>query len=155
MHLIAGAQQHRKVKIMSDLIDKFEDFATPKREEIHNKKHESNGNGTNNGDTKATREPARYWLNVGIVRGDKLLTLPMGIALDKLKAKNIPQKASDFQALRIEEGKLWGQFKEFYQELKPGESKRVNFVCEIRMTSEAEQIEETENPYLLGKLSFT
>ncbi len=108
---------------------------------------------------KKERDPANFWLNVGVIRKnaegeEKLITLPMGIPLDKLKSKDVPKKHSDFQQLRAAEKALWEQFKPFFESLKPGESKRVNFICEVRRVSDAETVEEETNPYALGKLNF-
>jgi hypothetical protein len=132
---------------MSDMIPQFDEISgpTPKAVASGGRTHDK---------TEPKREPARYWLNVGVVRGEKLLTLPMGIPLDKLKAKPIPNKASDFQQLRAGEADLWKAFKAEFEKLKPGESKKLNLTCEIRMTSEAEAVEEDTNPYAVGALTF-
>jgi hypothetical protein len=104
------------------------------------------GSTSSSTETKKEREPANFWLNVGVVRKnadgvEKLVTLPMGIPLDKLKAKPVPKNASEFQQLRAAEAELWAQFKPFYEALKPGESKRIPFVVEVRRVSEAEKAE--------------
>lgn len=105
-------------------------------------------------ETSKPKEPALWWLNVGLEVNGKFLTLPMGIPLDKLKAKPVPNKTSDFQQLRIGEKQLWEAVHKEMQKLKPGESKRLNLQVEIRRVNEAELLEEDTNPYSLSKLNF-
>lgn len=135
----------------TELIPSFEEITGPKPQSDKQDSTSTNGNGSNG----KTKEPAQFWLNVGVERNGKLLTLPMGIPLDKLKSKPVPNKQSEFQQLRAGEKALWDQFRTFFEGLKPGESKRVNFVCEVRRINEAELIEEDTNPFAPGKLSFT
>jgi hypothetical protein len=100
---------------------------------------------------KSKLPKTRYWLNVGVVRNGKLLSLPMGIPLDGLKAKAIPTislkdvseeqatRRVDFRDLREEEAKLWEAFSKMFHGLKPGEERDVNFTCRVRMTENTEE----------------
>ena len=116
--------------------------------------------------TRNKRPAAEYWLNVGIVRNGKLCSLPMGIPLDNLKAKPVPNinitpdmspeqvtRKKDFRALRATEAELWEKFRAIFLSLKPGEEREVNLVCRVRRTeakSQNEELEQEGNPYALG-----
>lgn len=107
---------------------------------------------------KEDRKPTKYWLNVGLQRQDKFLTLPMGIPLDDLEPKPIPgpqSKNQDFRNLRIGEAQLHGKIQEIMAGLKPGQSIKLPLEVEIRMVDEKMEPTEKEvenNPYAVGDL---
>lgn len=117
-----------------------------------------------NGKSGEKRPPTQYWLNVGVVRGtngnEKLLTLPQGIPLDGLEARSIPSQKTnnqDFRNMRIAEAQLWKAMQELIATLKPGESRRVDLVCEIRRIDEKAEVTDDEvatNPYALGEFKL-
>jgi hypothetical protein len=107
---------------------------------------------------KKEKVQTKFWLNVGVERNGKLLTLPLGIPLDGLTAKSIPNgKASaEFRGMRIAEKQLWDKIQEVMSTLKPGESKSLPLQVEIRHV-EAKELtaeEAASNPFALGDLSF-
>ncbi len=118
------------------------------------------GQGAQQSDSeKKPKKDSQFWVNVGIVRGDKLLTLPMGIPLDDLNAKPVPrlnEKNADFVNLREGERQLWEQFQKAFRSLKPGESQRLNFVVEVRRIKEvpADVKASNVNPYAIGEVKF-
>lgn len=123
---------------LSNLLSEFEDIQLP------------GSSKTPDMASQAKRPAAKYWVNVGLRRNGKLLTLPMGIPLDNLKAKAIPKQAGDFQNMRKGEAQLWEVLQQLMSTLKPGESKTLPFEVEIRKVEEHEQIEENVNPFDLG-----
>jgi hypothetical protein len=101
---------------------------------------------------KAKMEAARYWINVGIERNGKFLSLPLGIPLDKLKAKPVPSTPGDFHNLRQAEAELWSEIEMLKASLSPGQEVDLDLTVRIRMTAEKEEKETAENlnPYSLG-----
>ncbi len=85
------------------------------------------------------KEQTKFWLNVGVRRGEKLVTLPMGIPLDNLKAKAIPGPATknqDFRHLRMAESQLFDRIREMMAGLKPGETMELPLTVELRCVDE-------------------
>lgn len=105
----------------------------------------------------------QFWLNVGLMRGEgdqrKLVSLPGGIALDRLIARKIPSsetKNQDFRNLRIAEAQLWEKFQSIMNSLKPGERRVLKLDVEIYRIKENEVVDlenQPENPYSVGDLS--
>lgn len=107
---------------------------------------------------KEEQPPTKFWINVGVKRGDKLVSLPAGIPLDRLVAKKIPNvdtKNPEFRNLRIGEAQLWAKIQEIMQTLKPGERSYLKLDCEIYHTKESEQVDlddQAENPFAIGDI---
>ena len=100
---------------------------------------------------------SRYWLNVGIKAGDKLVCLPRGIPLSGLEAKQVPNsnKNPEFKQLRQAEAELWEAFKQILEGMKPGDTIELPaMTCELRMVEDAEEpIEEQQaNPCSVAAL---
>lgn len=123
---------------LGNLLSQFEDIQVPTSKT------------SSDASTQGKRPAAKFWVNVGLRRNGKLLTLPMGIPLDNLKSKAVPKQAGDFQSMRKAEAQLWEKIQELMSTMKPGESKTLPFEVEIRKVTEEEQIEETSNPFDLG-----
>ena len=127
----------------------------PNLDEIAESVGQAQSNETSKTD-KSKLPKTKYWLNVGVVRNGKLLSLPMGIPLDGLKAKAIPtvkvdkdtpeeaaKRRIDFRDMREEEAKLWDKFSKLFHGLKPGEERDVKFVCRVRMTDTSDESTES------------
>jgi hypothetical protein len=106
---------------------------------------------------KPEQTPTQFWVNVGLSRGGKLVSLPMGIPLDNLKARKIPNsstKNQEFRNLRLAESQLFDKIQEIMASLKPGESKTLPLQVELRRVEEQEDHSETEdnseNPFSVG-----
>lgn len=111
--------------------------------------------GTEQNQNSAKRPAAKFWVNVGIKRGGKMLTLPMGIALDNLQAKPLPKQRGEFYHLREAEAQLWEKIQALMATLKPGESKTLPFEVEIRRVEEKQDSPESqENPFALGDIKL-
>lgn len=101
---------------------------------------------------------SRYWLNVGIKAGDKLVCLPRGIPLSGLEAKQIPganTKNPEFRQLRQAEAELWEAFKQILEGMKPGDTMELPaLTCELRMVEDTEESseEQTTNPFSVAAL---
>lgn len=104
------------------------------------------------------KKDTRYWINVGLERNGKLVSLPMGIPLDGLEARRIPSPKTqnqDFRNLRVAEAQLWDKVKEIFSTLKPGDEVTLPFTVKLRMTDDKEMVDEvdaTDNPYAIGDL---
>lgn len=113
------------------------------------------------GGEKKEKQNTKFWLNVGIERGGKLVSLPMGIPLDNLKPKAIPgpsTKNQDFRFLRMAESQLFDKVQEIKATMKPGEVCRLPFIVELRMTDEKVEPTEEEfqqNPYAIENIEVT
>lgn len=117
------------------------------------------GASTANGQ-RAQKKDTQIWINVGLRRNGKLVSLPMGIALDELKERKVPSPKTqnqEFRNLRLAEAQLWAKMKEIMASLKPGETKVLPFEVEIRKVDEKEVIEDvdqSENPFAIGDLKL-
>lgn len=121
----------------------------------------TNTNNQNNGNqTESSKPKSEFWVNVGIERGGKLVSLPMGIALDKLEARKIPGSSTknlEFRQLRQAEADLWSKMQTIMAGMKPGETVILPFQVELRRCEAPEQVTEvddTANPFLVGPLSI-
>ena len=103
---------------------------------------------------------SEFWVNVGIERNGKLVSLPMGIALDKLEPRRIPGSSSknqEFRFLRLAEADLWKKMQEIMASMKPGEVVTLPFQVELRRCEATEVVEEqdtTVNPFAVGPLTI-
>lgn len=119
----------------------------------------TNTNNQNQNQTES-KPKSEFWVNVGIERGGKLVSLPMGIALDKLEARKIPGSSTknvEFRQLRQAEADLWSKMQTIMAGMKPGETVILPFQVELRRCEAPEQTtetEETSNPFLVGPLSI-
>lgn len=126
---------------LGNLLSQFEDIQLP-----------STGTNSSTGTPQNKRPSAKLWLNVGIRRNGKLLTLPLGIPLDNLKAKPIPKQPGEFQNIRKGEYQLLELLQQLMSTMNPGETRTVPFEAEIRRVEEHETSEEetVSNPFDLG-----
>lgn len=114
----------------------------------------------NNQNQAESKPKSEFWVNVGIERGGKLVSLPMGIALDKLEARKIPGSSTknlEFRQLRQAEADLWSKMQQLMATMKPGETVVLPFQVELRRCEAPEiatEAEETANPFLVGPLSI-
>ena len=105
-------------------------------------------------------EKTQFWINVGIERAGKLVSLPMGIPLDKLEARKIPGSSTknvEFRQLRQAEADLFSKVQQVMAAMKPGETYKLPFTVEIRRCEEAEVTTEqdvNENPFAVGPLTI-
>ena len=110
------------------------------------------------------KTPVFFWGNVGLRRNGKLVSLPMGIALDKspeIKLPNAPradatpeQKQRYLEYKQLQEARimLWNKVREVMSTLKPGETITLPFEFEIRRVNEeteSEVADTTENPFAI------
>lgn len=109
---------------------------------------------------KKAFKPSKFWVNVGIKKGDKLVALPMGIPLDGLKAKPIPGKETknpEFRQLRVGENQLWKLVEEQMAKMQDGEEVELTgFTVILRKSKEKEDVESidtSENPFAITSLS--
>ena len=109
---------------MGDLISGFEQVVGSETSEKSTEVTRKSGKGQGSEEF----QKAEFWVNVGVTSknadGEEVfLSLPKGIALDGLKAKPVPNKASPFQAIRESEAALFDQLMKLAHSLKPGEVK--------------------------------
>ena len=118
------------------------------------------GGQSNHENQTAAKPKSEFWVNVGIEKAGKLVSLPMGIALDKLEARKIPgssSKNTEFRFLRLAEADLWKKMQEIMAQMKPGEVISLPFQVELRRCEATEQVEEqdtTVNPFAVGPLTI-
>ena len=114
----------------------------------------------NNGSENSKPEKTEFWVNVGIERAGKLVSLPMGIPMDKLEARKIPgssSKNTEFRFLRLAEADLWSKMQQIMAQLKPGEVVKLPFTVELRRCEATEQptAEDTAaNPFSIGDITL-
>lgn len=138
----------------SELITNFDDVVLPKPGT------KPNSSGKNQ--AREDQTPNQFWLNVGLYRGEgdlrKLVSLPGGVAMDKLQARKIPSSSTqnhDFRNLRIAEKGLLEKIQGIMSNLKPGERTQLPLHVELYRIKEDEVVdtEATEgNPYAVGDI---
>lgn len=122
-------------------------------------KHVGENNGFKN-DPATKPEKTQFWINVGVEKNGKLVSLPMGIPLDKLEARRIPgssSKNTEFRQLRMAEADLWKKMQEVMSKLQPGETVVLPFTVELRRCEADEVLEdqdEATNPFAVGPLTL-
>lgn len=109
---------------------------------------------------KAERPKTQFWLNVGIVLTgagkdgeDLFVSLPMGLALDDMKAVNVRGQNADWVHLQQAKNSLLEATKKAGANLQPGERQLLpEFSVELARISENDQQgNAAENP-LIGAL---
>lgn len=103
---------------------------------------------------KKERTKSQFWVNVGINIDGVHYALPLGIALDELKARPIPgpkTQNQEFRNLRKGEAELWAGMEKLMAKLEPGQefdlTKNLNFSAVLRRidAKETETVEETSD----------
>lgn len=105
-------------------------------------------------------EKTQFWVNVGVERGGKLVSLPMGIPMDKLEARKIPgssSKNTEFRQLRLAEADLFAKIQAIMGQMQPGQVVKLPFTVELRRCEENEQPTEQDssvNPFAVGDIGL-
>lgn len=145
----------------TDLMNRFKDAGQFPAQE---KNKLFQGQSANPSQETQTRTPPQFWANVGIQRVNPetgetvLVSLPMGIALDKSPEIEVPGEKSkniEYRMLQVARADLWNQVKQLMSTLKPGEVVQLPFQVEIRRVDEkkAPDLTITEsNPFAVGNL---
>lgn len=117
-------------------------------------------NGVGGETTKPEKEKTQWWINVGIERNGKLVSLPMGIPMDKLEARKIPgssSKNTEFRQLRMAEADLFQKIQAIMGQMQPGQVVKLPFTVELRRCEENEQPTEQDssvNPFAVGDIGL-
>jgi hypothetical protein len=139
------------------LITTFDDIPMP-TSGTKNRPFQGQKSPSNEGSNQREKTPVYLWGNVGIRKNGKLVSLPMGIALDKSPDIKVPKsniENQDYYHLQVARKRLWDIVQEKMNSLKPGETMTLPFEFEIRRVAETEANETenpVENPYDIGEL---
>jgi len=109
-----------------------------------------NAGGSKTSGKKDAREKSVFWINVGIrlEEGGELYQLPMGIPLDKLRAREVPGPGTNNQAFRkkrLIEKRIWEKIQDLMDSTKPGDTVPLPFVCEFRHNLPSQNAMEDED----------
>lgn len=114
--------------------------------------------GTTNESAKP--EKTQFWINVGVEKNGKLVSLPMGIPMDKLEARKIPgssSKNTEFRQLRQAEADLFQKIQAIMGQMQPGQVVKLPFTVELRRCEDNETVTEQEsgtNPFAVGDIAL-
>jgi len=117
-------------------------------------------NGVGGSTNESAKEKTQFWVNVGVERGGKLVSLPMGIPMDKLEARKIPgnsSKNTEFRQLRQAEADLFAKIQKIMAQMQPGETVKLPFTVELRRCEENETVTEQDsgtNPFAVGDIAL-
>jgi len=106
-------------------------------------------NSNTNSSSKQDKPKNTFWCNVGVMIDGEFIQLPVGIAMDNLKAPPIPnatENNQEFRNLRIKQAKLLEKVREKLNTLTPGERiQSPAFGVEFYRAKEADPVEPTKD----------
>lgn len=86
--------------------------------------------------TKTDRPASQYWLNIGRKAGEgeaeRFVSLPMGVAVDGMKAKPIRGSNAEYNEFTATGNAMLERVQSICAELAPGESRILNLQVEVR-----------------------
>ena len=119
----------------------------------------------NNSSEKKKQDPAQFWMNVGYwskdpeTGEDVFISLPMGIAVDQMKPKNVPNSDSSYRQMVEAKNALLEEIQKFMSGFEPGQEETISTLeIQLRRVDEANSETSTaeNNPHLsnLSRLGF-
>lgn len=98
--------------------------------------------------TPKKREASELWLNVGIDRNDKFVSLPFGLALDTMAPVEARGQNVEFVQFQKARNALLEELKELASSLAPGEEMEIPMlVVKIRRKNDELDLSKEENPF--------
>ena len=105
-----------------------------------------------NSQTQETREPSKYWINVGYsvtnpeTGEETFVSLPFGLPLDNMRKASGSSQLSEAKNFLLE-----SILQHMKEEMKPGQSEIIeNLQIQLRVASEPKDIDPSQNPFIKG-----
>lgn len=106
----------------------------------------------------SARPQAQVWMNVGYNakatnadghEEERFISLPLGIALDTMEPRTIPNGNNrDYANMIAAQNHLLETLQKASEGLEPGEVKNVQLEIQIRKVSGPQEVDNTSNPYI-------
>lgn len=100
------------------------------------------------------REKAKVWMNVGYDVNGKFISLPLGQALDTMKAADIRGQNEDFVKQRSAQNVLLKALQDLGASMAPGQEQTLKLTVKLRRVNEELNIPAAENEYAIDMASL-